>query len=102
MNVTELYSRGKETDASGLAGIEADKSNTKQVDILIHTRNALDQSTAEYVIKKLNHVKGVYETRYSPARNHLLIVSYHPHIVEPVQLLAVMRALGHEAQLVGL
>jgi len=102
MNVTELSSRGKEADTKVLAGTAPDKSNEKQVEILIHTRKALDESAAKHVIKKLNHLKGVSETRYSSAKNHLLIVSYSPHAVKPVQLLAVMRALGHEAQLVGL
>jgi len=76
MNVTELSTPGKEADAKVLTGTAPDKSDVKQVEILIHTRKALDESAAEYVIQKLNHMHGVFETRYNPAKNHLLIVNY--------------------------
>ncbi len=100
MNITELAEK-KEYESEVIAA-EIEQSVVPQVDVLIHTRAALDASEAEQVIQKLNHVKGVSDARYSPAKNHLLIVSYNPHTIKPVQLLSVMRELGHQAQLVGL
>ncbi len=92
MNVTELPVPEKEVS----------KPVARQVEILIHTRNPLDESAAEHVIQKLGHVTGVSEACYNSTRNHLLMVSYNPRAIEPVQLLTVMQELGYEAQLIGL
>ncbi len=102
MSVTELPTAEKKADANIWAGIETDEAAAKQVEVLIHTRHALDESAAEQVIQKLGHVTGISDARYNPGRNHLLIVSYNPAAIKPVQLLSAMRELGHEAQLVGL
>lgn len=102
MTVTELFINGEEVGAGVLAGSEEKKSDTKLVEVLIHSRDVLDESAAGQVIEKLAQLNGVSDTHYNPTRNHLLIVSYNPHLVEPVQLLAVMHGLGYQAQLVGL
>ncbi|VAX14332.1 hypothetical protein MNBD_GAMMA24-64 [hydrothermal vent metagenome] len=102
MNVTELPISEKKEKAAEVSSTEMDEPAVKQVEVLIHTRDALNESGAEQVMQKLNHVTGVSDTRYSPAKNHLLIVSYNPRAVKPVQLLNAMRELGHQAQLVGL
>ncbi len=102
MTVTELFNDGKEADARVFAGAKERKSDTKLVEVLIHSRDVLDESAAGRVIEKLAQLSGVSDTHYNPTRNHLLIVSYNPHLVNPVQLLAVMHELGYQAQLVGL
>ncbi|NOZ36846.1 MAG: hypothetical protein GXP11_02040 [Gammaproteobacteria bacterium] len=102
MNITELPIAEKKEHEPEVVAAEIDQVAAPQVEVLIHTRAALDASGAEQVIQKLNHVKGVSDARYSPAKNHLLIVSYNPHTIKPVQLLSVMHELGHQAQLVGL
>ncbi len=102
MTVTELFTNGKEVDAGALAGSEEKKTDTKLVEVLIHSQDAFDESTAGQVIEKLAQLTGVSDTRYNPRRNHLLMVSYNPDVIKPVQLLAVMHELGYKTQLVGL
>ncbi len=102
MTVTELFTDGKEADARVFAGSEDKKSDTKLVEVLIHSRDALDESAAGQVIEKLSQLTGVSDTHYNPRRNHLLIVSYDPHVIKPVRLLAVLHEFGYKTQLVGL
>ncbi|HEB57380.1 MAG TPA: hypothetical protein ENI98_13980 [Gammaproteobacteria bacterium] len=102
MNITELPTSEKKENVAEVLAAETEQLTVKRVEVLIHTRVALDDAAAEQVIQKLNHVQGVSDTRYSPAKSHLLIVSYDPRAVKPVQLLTVMRELGYQAQLVGL
>ncbi len=103
MNITKLPIRGgKEPETRAFAETDPEKPGPQHAAILIHTNGALDESTARHVIHKLNQVKGVSETRFTPAKDHLVMVAYDQHAINAVQLLAKVRELGHEAQLVGL
>jgi hypothetical protein len=71
-------------------------------DVLIHTDDALNESTAKDIMRKLNDLEGVAETHFTSDKNHLLMVRYTPHTVNASQLLALVKELGYKAQLVGL
>ncbi len=102
MNIMKLPVRGKEPDTRAFAEIDPEKSGPQHAAVLIHTNGALDESAARHVIHKLNQIEGVSETRFTPEKDHLVMVAYDQRAVKAVQLLEKVRELGHEAQLVGL
>ncbi len=102
MNITRLPIRGKEPETRAFAETDPEKSGPQHAAVLIHTNGALDESAARHVIHKLHQVEGVSETRFTPEKDHLVMVAYDQRTVKAVQLLAKVRELGHEAQLVGL
>ncbi len=102
MNMTELPAKGEKQRAPIIAGSNHGSADTTQAQVLIHTKDALDETTVQDVIHMLNRLKGVSEIRFNPEKEHLIMVSYDPHLVESSQLLTKVKALGHEAQLVGL
>ncbi len=102
MNITKLPLRGKGPDTRAFAEIDPEKLGPQHAAVLIHTNGALDESSARHVIHKLKQVEGVSETRFTPAKDHLVMVAYDQKAVKAAQLLAKVKELGYEAQLVGL
>lgn len=79
-----------------------DTPGTTTVQVLIHTRRALDDHAVQEIMHTLTRLDGIIEIRFNPDKEHLIMPIYDPRRVASSRLLAAVRKLGHDARLVGL
>jgi hypothetical protein len=70
-------------------------------DVMIHIQETLDSTAREALETRLRGVEGVIAPRFNPGTEHLLLVAFNPHKTRSAELLGVVRAAGHGANLVG-
>jgi hypothetical protein len=71
-------------------------------DVMIHIEKPLDAEARSSLEGALRDIDGVIAPRFSPGREHLLLVAFDPDKTHPADLLAAVRQSGGPAQLVGL
>lgn len=71
-------------------------------DVMIHVKRPLSRDARGALEDGLRGIPGVVAPRFSPEREHLLLVAFDPEKTGPAELLAAVRAASGEAQLVGL
>lgn len=71
-------------------------------DTLIHVRDELPTPQRAALEEELRTLDGVIAPRFTPGRNHLLLVAFNSERVSARSLLDRVQACGYDARLVGL
>lgn len=70
-------------------------------DILIHINEYLNEQQRHTLEEAIRDVEGVIAPRFSPGKEHLLLVAFNPDIATTASLLSKVQSSGYTAQLVG-
>lgn len=76
--------------------------NNTMVDVTLHIDEQLDVLTRESLRDSLLHARGVMAADCTAAQPHLMIVEYDPDVINAREFLAIAKARGLHAELVGL
>jgi hypothetical protein len=71
------------------------------VDVLVHIDQTLDHDRLASVTSAIAAISGVTTAEGHDAKPHLVIVTYDPEKVNAQQILAIVKANGVNAELVG-
>jgi len=71
-------------------------------DVLIHVKEVLDENGVRELEAEIFAQEGVAVARHRAGFTHMLQVRFDPDAIHAHELLSPVRALGFEAQLIGL
>jgi hypothetical protein len=72
-----------------------------QVEVVVHVDNALDEGQRSELIGQLRGHDGVTEARFTPGRDHLLLVDYDRDTLSARDVLGFVREAHTGAELIG-
>jgi hypothetical protein len=70
-------------------------------DILIHVNESLTDQQQATLEASMREIDGVVAPRFTPGRQHLMLVAFDPEATSTAELLSRVRSFGYNAQLVG-
>jgi hypothetical protein len=70
-------------------------------DVLIHINESLSVEARSSLEDEMRQIEGVVAPRFSPGKQHLLVVAFDPQRTNSAALLKKAQAAGYTAQLVG-
>ena len=70
-------------------------------DILIHIDEDLNEQQRKSLEDSMRDINGVVAPRFNSGKEHLLLVAFNPEVTTTSALLANVKSLGYNAQLVG-
>jgi len=70
-------------------------------DVMIHINESLSIEARASLEEEMRRIEGVIAPRFSPGKQHLLIVAFNPERTRSAVLLEKARSAGYTAQLVG-
>ena len=70
-------------------------------DIMIHINETLSIEARSSFEEEMRQVEGVVAPRFSPGKEHLMIVAFDPEKTNSAILLNKARKAGYSAQLIG-
>jgi hypothetical protein len=70
-------------------------------DILIHVNESLTDQQRAALEASMREIDGVVAPRFTPGKEHLLLVAFNPAATSASALLSRVRSFGCNAQLVG-
>jgi len=70
-------------------------------DVMIHINENLSNEARSSLEEQMREIDGVVSPRFSPDKNHLLLVAFVPEKTSSIVLLNKARAAGYTAQLIG-
>jgi hypothetical protein len=70
-------------------------------DILINVNESLSTAQQTALETSMREIDGVVAPRFTPGKEHLLLVAYNPAATSTTTLLAKVRDHGYQAQLIG-
>jgi hypothetical protein len=70
-------------------------------DVMIHINESLNVEARTSLEEAMRQIEGVVAPRFSPGKEHLLVVAYNPEETSTAALLEKARAAGYTAQLIG-
>lgn len=71
------------------------------VEIIVHIDEALTEDHLQQLEHSLSGNYGIEKVRINSARQHLMLVDYHPENVNTLQVLDYVKSKGVHAELVG-
>ena len=72
-----------------------------QVEVVVHVDNSLDEQQRSELVGQLCGHEGVAEARFTPGRDHLLLVDYDRDALSARDVLGYVREAHTGAELVG-
>jgi hypothetical protein len=76
-------------------------SNLHQVEIVVHVDDALSEVQRTEMIRHLREYEGVEDARFTPGREHLLLIDYDRGRLQSKDVLDYVRQTHQGAELVG-
>jgi len=70
-------------------------------DVMIHINENLSVEARSLLEAQMREIDGVVSPRFSPDKNHLLLIAFVPEKTSSAALLNKARAAGYTAQLIG-
>ncbi|HEY5603756.1 MAG TPA: hypothetical protein VIM41_11665 [Gammaproteobacteria bacterium] len=70
-------------------------------DVMIHINEPLSVDARSSLEEDMRRIEGVIAPRFSPGKEHLLMIAFVPEKTSSAVLLAKARAAGYTAQRVG-
>jgi len=70
-------------------------------DVMIHINENLTIEQRSSLEEKMREIDGVVSPRFSPNKNHLMLIAFVPEKTSSTVLLNQARAAGYTAQLIG-
>jgi len=70
-------------------------------DVMIHINETLSAEARNALEEQMRQIEGVVSPRFSPGKDHLLLVAYVPGKTSSAVLLDAARSAGYTAQLIG-
>jgi hypothetical protein len=70
-------------------------------DVMIHINESLNVEARTSLEESMRQIEGVVAPRFSPGKEHLLVVAYNTKETSTAALLEKARAAGYTVQLVG-
>jgi len=70
-------------------------------DVMIHINESLSKEARASFEEELRQIEGVVAPRFSPGKEHLIMVAFDPERTNSAILLQKARAAGYTAQLIG-
>jgi len=70
-------------------------------DVMIHINETLSIEARTSLEEQLREIEGVVSPRFSPNKEHLLLIAFIPEKTSSAVLLNTARSAGYTAQLVG-
>jgi len=77
-------------------------NNIHQVGVVIYVDNALDADKRSGIVNHLERCEGVEDARFTPGRDHLLVVEYDSNRLQSQEVLGYVREEYSGAELVGI
>lgn len=71
-------------------------------DVIIHIVETLSPNNRSTLENSLREIDGVIAPRFTPGKEHLLVVAFNPRQTQAASLLDVVGKAGHRAQLIGM
>ena len=75
--------------------------NVHQVEVLVHVDDALSDDQRSDLVGHLKGCDGVEDARFTPGRNHLMLVDYDRDQLHAQDVLGYVREAHTAAELVG-
>jgi hypothetical protein len=75
--------------------------NIHQVEVVVHVDDALNEGQKAEMVKHLRECEGVEDARFTPGRDHLLLVDYDRDRLRSKDVLGYVRETRTGAELVG-
>jgi hypothetical protein len=76
-------------------------SNIHQVEVVVHVDDALNEGQRAEMVRHLRDCEGVEDARFSPGRDHLLLIDYDRDRMQSKDVLDFVRQTHGGAELVG-
>lgn len=73
----------------------------KLIDTTIYIDGLANPSQREALLRRLRGMPGIIAPRFTPGREHMLLVAYNPEQTTPDQLLGQVKAEGLKARIVA-
>jgi hypothetical protein len=70
-------------------------------DVMIHINETLNSEARTSLEEDMRQIEGVVSPRFSPGKEHLLMIAFNPEKTSTLDLLGKARAAGYTAQLIG-
>lgn len=70
-------------------------------DVMIHINETLNSEARTSLEEDMRRIEGVVSPRFSPNKEHLMMIAFNPEKTSSLDLLSKARAAGYTAQLVG-
>ena len=70
-------------------------------DVMIHINETLSTEARSSLEDDMRQIEGVVSPRFSPSKEHLLMIAFDPEKTSSMVLLGKARAAGYTAQLIG-
>ena len=70
-------------------------------DVMIHINETLSNEARIFLEEDMRQIEGVVSPRFSPFKEHFLLIAYNPQKTSSMTLLNKARAAGYTAQLIG-
>lgn len=70
-------------------------------DVMIHINETLSNEARTFLEEDMRQIEGVVAPRFSPFKEHFLLIAYNPQKTSSMVLLNKTRAAGYTAQLIG-
>ena len=71
-------------------------------DVMIHINESMSEAARASLEDSMRKVEGVVSPRFSPSKQHLMLIAFDPEKTNSVVLLEKARSAGYTAQLVGM
>jgi hypothetical protein len=73
-----------------------------QVEVVIHVDESLSDERRAGMLSSLRRRDGVEDARFTPGRNHLMLIDYDANKLRTIDVLGLVRAEHVGAELVGI
>ncbi|GMQ88873.1 MAG: hypothetical protein BMS9Abin09_0313 [Gammaproteobacteria bacterium] len=80
--------------------VEELKCNAREVDVIVHVDDRLDQYSRSRMEDVVEREFGVVKARFNAERHHLMIVAYDPERISSTMILSNIKHQNVNAQLV--
>ena len=70
-------------------------------DVMIHINETLSSEARASLEDDMRQIEGVVSPRFSPSKEHLMMIAFDPDKTSSLILLGKARAAGYSAQLIG-
>ena len=70
-------------------------------DVMIHINETLSNEARTSLEEDIRQIEGVVSPRFSPFKEHFLLIAYNPQKTSSMVLLNKARTAGYSAQLIG-
>jgi hypothetical protein len=70
-------------------------------DVMIHINETLSSEARSSLEDAMRQIDGVVSPRFSPGKEHLLMIAFIPEKTSSAELLGKARSAGYTAQLIG-